>query len=968
MFLSAFLAYAMRVNLSVSIIAMVKSSARNAANGGGNINNITSSNTCRPDDQNFTQMRKDSLTEVLQKVEGEFNWDENQQAALLYSFFAGYILTQIPGGHIAEVVSVTRILGAGVGLTALLTCLTSFAARFNYYALIALRVAEGITEGVTFPAIFAILARWSPVSEQTLLVNVVTVGTVIGTIVALPVAGMLCTSSLGWPASFYVFGAIGFLWVVVWLCVATDSPEDHPWISNDEQQYIVETRSSSFNEKRPPMPWRRILLSPAVLCVGLTKLAGSFNYYMILTELPSYLNAMFTIDITQNGYINAGMNLGLGTTLVITALITDKLIERNVLNKTLLRKLFVACSTIIPSICMCLLQLLGCRYDLIVTTLFINYIFLGFSGGGDAAMALDIAPRFAGPIAGVVNTIANIAGLLAPKLVGTLTENDNTLTQWNLVFLYTGIFTTVGSVIFLIFGTAEQQSWAVETASDDDLHPGILQLRFFLCFLIFIAMFLVYAMRCNLSVAILAMNDSAAGSSASITSNDTCRPQKHNVHHHKNSSATKGWRESREFHWDEDQQATVLTSFFIGYVITQVPGGYLAEVASVTWVFGTGVGLTSLLACLTAPAARFSYYALVALLVGEGITEGVTLPAAFSFLARWSPKNEQNRLVNIFTIGAVTGTTVTLPVSAMLSASPLSWPAAFYIFGGAGLIWTVIWFCVATDFPEKHPWISPEEREYILNSRSSTYNEGHLPVPWSRILLSPAVLCLGITKLASTLNYYMIITELPTYLNDMFAIDIINNGWVTGGMNLALAIVLIITGSISDKVIERNIVNKTLLRKFFVFCSTLLPSLCMFLLTTYGCRYDLISATLLVNCIFIGFSGGGDAPMPLDIAPRFTGTVAGLTNMMANVAGLLAPKLVGILTKNNNTFTQWNRVFLYTGIFTTVGAVIFLIFGTAEAQSWATEKKTDEGTGAANHPNRDTLTDHFNIAIRDIAN
>lgn len=65
---------------------------------------------------------------------------------VLYAFFAGYLVTQVPGGYTAEVASVTWVLGLGVGLTSFLTCLTSVAARFDYYALISLRVAEGITE------------------------------------------------------------------------------------------------------------------------------------------------------------------------------------------------------------------------------------------------------------------------------------------------------------------------------------------------------------------------------------------------------------------------------------------------------------------------------------------------------------------------------------------------------------------------------------------------------------------------------------------------------------------------------------------------------------------------------------------------------------------------------------------------------------------------------------------------------
>ena len=64
-------AYAMRVNLSVAIVYMVNNP---------NTTNTTNTTT------------------------GQFQWDEAQQGIILGMFFYGYVLTQVPGGRLAEVI------------------------------------------------------------------------------------------------------------------------------------------------------------------------------------------------------------------------------------------------------------------------------------------------------------------------------------------------------------------------------------------------------------------------------------------------------------------------------------------------------------------------------------------------------------------------------------------------------------------------------------------------------------------------------------------------------------------------------------------------------------------------------------------------------------------------------------------------------------------------------------------------
>jgi MFS family permease len=75
--------------------------------------------------------------------DGPFNWDETTQGYVLGSFFYGYVVTQIPGGRLAELFGGKWIFGAGILVTSVFTLLTPLAANLSFYALIAVRVIEG---------------------------------------------------------------------------------------------------------------------------------------------------------------------------------------------------------------------------------------------------------------------------------------------------------------------------------------------------------------------------------------------------------------------------------------------------------------------------------------------------------------------------------------------------------------------------------------------------------------------------------------------------------------------------------------------------------------------------------------------------------------------------------------------------------------------------------------------------------
>lgn len=140
----------------------------------------------------------------------EFDWSPSIKGLILSSFFYGYIVTQLPAGYLAAKYGGRRIFGIGVAASSLLTILTPIFARTSLYLLLAARVMEGLFEGVVYPAIHAVWARWAPPLERSKLATIAFSGSYFGTVVALPLSGFLA-ETLGWPSIFVFFGKFKML-------------------------------------------------------------------------------------------------------------------------------------------------------------------------------------------------------------------------------------------------------------------------------------------------------------------------------------------------------------------------------------------------------------------------------------------------------------------------------------------------------------------------------------------------------------------------------------------------------------------------------------------------------------------------------------------------------------------------------------------------------------------------------------
>uniref|UniRef100_A0A061QHU6 Sialin n=1 Tax=Cupiennius salei TaxID=6928 RepID=A0A061QHU6_CUPSA len=439
--------YALRVNLSVAIVAMINHTATFK-------NSSAVEYECTASDPDPGDLPKD----------GEFDWDSEVRAHILGSFFYGYLVTQIPGGRMAEMFGGKWLFGIGVLCTAVLTLLTPLAAKTGYGTLIALRVLEGLGEGVTFPAMHAMLGCWMPKLERSMLSTIIYSGAQIGTVFAMPISGLLCDSDFlgGWPSVFYIFGCLGCLWFIFWAFFITETPEKHPTISRAELMLIQAGRNEdSGSEKKKPIPWKAIFTSVSVWTLMVTHFGQNWGFYTFLTELPDYLGSVLLFPLKKNGFLSALPYLLQAIVSWTVSYVADLLRQRQYFTISTIRKIFNTIGFFGPALCLFGVMLAACNHVWSVTFLTLAMGFNGCTYSGYMVTHVDMSPDFAGTLMGMTNAFATLAGILAPLAVGSLTKDNPSLAQWRIVFgIAACVYFLTGS-LFIVFGSAKLQKWGI---------------------------------------------------------------------------------------------------------------------------------------------------------------------------------------------------------------------------------------------------------------------------------------------------------------------------------------------------------------------------------------------------------------------------------------------------------------------------------------------------------------------------
>ncbi len=348
--------------------------------------------------------------------------------------------------------------------------------------------------------------------------------------------------------------------------------------------------------------------------------------------------------------------------------------------------------------------------------------------------------------------------------------------------------------------------------------------------------------------------------------------------------------------------AFISVVFVFSYAFGQAIFGKIFDWVGTRIGFALSIGLWSI-----ATAAHSMARGLVTFSIFRGIlgiAEAGNWPGATKGNAEWFPTRERALAQGIFNSGAAIGGIISIPLIAFLTVY-FSWQAIFILVGTVGLLWLIPWIVLVKAPPREHPWITPEEREYILSGQLNTvendeahHGEGYNPST-SEMLSRKQSWGVIIASAAIDPIWWLFVFWIPIYLSEVYGMDVKTigiYGWVpyVGAM----------LGAWSGGLLAQNrikagwSVDRT--RKFTITlgCLTMLPSLLA--MAEPGAPEN---AVLLMAVILFGFqiAIGNIQTLPSDFyGGKIVGTLAGFAGMAAKLGAAALTSLVPWLTSGGN--------------------------------------------------------------------
>ncbi|MCZ6887760.1 MAG: ACS family MFS transporter [Gammaproteobacteria bacterium] len=379
---------------------------------------------------------------------------------------------------------------------------------------------------------------------------------------------------------------------------------------------------------------------------------------------------------------------------------------------------------------------------------------------------------------------------------------------------------------------------------------------------------------------------------------------------------------SQEMGWDFETQGIVLSSFFFGYLLTQIVGGRLADRYGGKVVLGAGVLLWSLFTILTPPAAVWGLGILLVARIAMGMGEAVTFPSFYSLYARWIPTAERTRAIALTNSGIPLGTIFALLVTPVI-VQTLGWEWAFYIFGGVGVIWFALWHSFVTAKPADHPTITGDELAFI-RANAPTQEIAEAP-PWKEFLKRGPVWAIIVAHFCNNWSLYVLLSWLPLFVTQGLGVEFESVGVFTMMPHIASFIFLNVAGNIADRMI-RSGMDIGRVRKIMQTIGFGGISIALIFVGEVESAWAAIAIMSAGNAVG-AFVTGGFAVNHMDIAPRHAGTLMGITNTAGTIPGIIGVYVSGLILEATGS---WALVFQTAAGVTIFGLVFYLVFSSGE--------------------------------------
>ncbi|XP_014212336.1 putative inorganic phosphate cotransporter [Copidosoma floridanum] len=389
-----------------------------------------------------------------------YNWSTSDQGLIKSAFFWGYTAAQIPSGYIAGAWSAQKLLCLGIFVSSLSTMIVPLLIGTGGWPIFCvLRTIAGLSQACLLPAVQTLLSRWAPPSERARLGTFAYAGAQVGTVITMPISGWLASSQFGWPSIFYVFGALGVAWAVLFLILGSDQPAHHSSISPVERLYIVESLGKSRSNAKLKTPWLSIMTSIPMWALIIAHCAQNWGFWTLLSEIPFFMSKAIGFDINSNGLLSALPYLLMWLLSFPASWLSDYALRRGV-PRGYIRKSSNTIAHWGPGFTLIALTFVDAQNSTLAVTLLV--IAVGLNAGslcGFQINHIDLSPNFAGTMMSITNCIASVIAIVAPIVNAEIVSDQTNVDQWHIVFYISAGIYFLGNLVFVVFGSGEVQWW-----------------------------------------------------------------------------------------------------------------------------------------------------------------------------------------------------------------------------------------------------------------------------------------------------------------------------------------------------------------------------------------------------------------------------------------------------------------------------------------------------------------------------
>jgi MFS transporter, ACS family, glucarate transporter len=375
----------------------------------------------------------------------------------------------------------------------------------------------------------------------------------------------------------------------------------------------------------------------------------------------------------------------------------------------------------------------------------------------------------------------------------------------------------------------------------------------------------------------------------------------------------------------EQEMGWVFSAFVVGYALFQIPGGWLADRLGARVVLTGALIWWSVCTALTAFVAASPLAEMIGIIgallfvrFALGLGEAVALPSFNRAVANWMPPDSRGLGIGIAIGGIGLGSALTPPLAAWVMVN-WGWQTVFYLSAAVGLVMGLLWWTLARDRPDQHPWA--HHSAALTDSEWSDRGPTHF---WRSLFKQPTIWWLVCSY--SCLGYvaYVYLSWFYLYLVNVRGFDALQGGLYASAPFWAILIGCPLGGWATDRWSARQGVTRG---RLLAGMSGMAGAGCAIAAGAFADSSLVAIASLSIGAGCLYFAVGAYWASTSDLSKAHAGALSGLMNTGANLGGALSPSLTPWMAAQ----WGWPIALAVAGAVALVGAVLWLKIDPAKA-------------------------------------